>query len=82
MNAPIVSWDTTFGLVENDQLVTWSDDDVEVYLRDHRLPVHPLVSHGYLSIGCAPVTRPVAAGEDRRAGRWAGTGTTECGLHS
>ena len=44
-------------------------------------PIHPLVSKGYLSIGCAPTTRPVAEGEDPRAGRWSGTGKTECGLH-
>ena len=36
---------------------------------------------GYPSIGCWPCTRPVAPGEDRRAGRWAGNDKTECGLH-
>jgi phosphoadenosine phosphosulfate reductase len=45
------------------------------------LPVHPLVPRGYLSIGCAPTTRPVADGEDPRAGRWAGLDKSECGLH-
>ena len=38
-------------------------------------------SQGYLSIGCAPTTRPVAEGEDARAGRWSGLDKTECGLH-
>ena len=80
--APIVSWDTTFGLVKVNPLATWSDDDVDGYGRDHHLPVHPLVAQGYLSIGCAPTTRPVADGEDRRAGRWSGSDKTECGLHS
>lgn len=79
--APVVSWDAGFGLVKVNPLATWTDDDVDGYLRDHGLPVHPLVPQGYLSIGCAPTTRPVAAGEDPRAGRWAGTGKTECGLH-
>ena len=79
--APVVGWDTVFGLVKVNPLATWTDDDVDGYLRDHDLPVHPLVPKGYLSIGCAPTTRPVAAGEDRRAGRWSGTGKTECGLH-
>ena len=37
---------------------------------------------GYPSIGCRPCTRAVGAGEDERAGRWAGHGKTECGLHS
>ncbi|MDB5303483.1 MAG: hypothetical protein JWM97_1032, partial [Phycisphaerales bacterium] len=26
-------------------------------------------------------TRPITFGEDPRAGRWAGTGKVECGLH-
>jgi phosphoadenosine phosphosulfate reductase len=79
--APIVSWDEGFGLVKVNPLATWTDDDVNAYLAEHDLPVHPLVPLGYLSIGCAPTTRPVAAGEDQRAGRWAGTGKVECGLH-
>ncbi len=79
--APIVSWDDAFGLVKVNPLATWTDDDVDGYLRDHELPVHPLVPQGYLSIGCAPTTRPVRPGEDARAGRWAGTDKTECGLH-
>ena len=51
------------------------------YIRDHDLPVHPLADRGYASIGCWPCTRPVADGDDPRAGRWAGTDKTECGLH-
>ena len=79
--APVVGWDRVFGLVKVNPLAAWTDDDIESYLEDHALPVHPLVPKGYLSIGCAPTTKPVAVGEDRRAGRWAGTGKTECGLH-
>ena len=80
--APIVSWDVAFGLVKVNPLATWTDDDVASYLADHDLPAHPLVSQGYRSIGCAPTTRPVAAGEDPRAGRWSGLDKTECGLHA
>jgi len=80
--APIVSWDDARGLVKINPLATWTDDDVDGYLADHDLPVHPLVARGYLSIGCAPTTRPVAPGEDPRAGRWSGMGKTECGLHA
>jgi phosphoadenosine phosphosulfate reductase len=43
--------------------------------------VHPLADRGYASIGCWPCTRPVEEGESSRAGRWAGTDKTECGLH-
>src|SRR6185295_9823110 len=41
------------------------------------LPVNPLHERGYASIGCTHCTLP----GDGRAGRWAGTGKTECGLH-
>jgi phosphoadenosine phosphosulfate reductase len=81
-DAPIVGWDDAFGLVKINPLATWTNDDIASYLADHDLPVHPLVSRGYLSIGCAPTTRPVAPGEDPRAGRWAGLDKTECGLHA
>jgi len=79
--APVVSYDEGFGAVKINPIVTWTDEDIDSYLADHGLPVHPLISKGYLSIGCAPTTRPVAEGEDPRAGRWAGTGKVECGLH-
>ena len=42
---------------------------------------HPLVEDGYPSIGCMPCTRRVQAGEDYRAGRWAGLDKDECGIH-
>jgi phosphoadenosine phosphosulfate reductase len=80
--APIVGWDDAFGLVKINPVVTWTNDDIASYLADHDLPTHPLWSQGYLSIGCAPTTRPVAEGEDPRAGRWAGLDKSECGLHA
>jgi phosphoadenosine phosphosulfate reductase len=63
-------------------LATWSEADMWRYINRHDLPVHPLMSQGYLSIGCAPCTRPVTDGEESRAGRWAGQAKTECGLHT
>ena len=80
-DAPIVSWDQSFGLVKINPLATWTDRDIASYLSDHGLPVHPLMSRGYRSIGCAPTTRPVEDGEDARAGRWSGLDKAECGLH-
>jgi phosphoadenosine phosphosulfate reductase len=81
VDTPIVSWDDSFGLVKVNPLATWTDRDIESYLADHGLPVHPLISKGYRSIGCAPTTRPVAEGEDARSGRWSGLDKSECGLH-
>ena len=63
-------------------LVDWTARDVYRYLKDHALPEHPLFEQGYVSVGCAPCTRPVMPGEDERAGRWRGTNKTECGLHT
>lgn len=79
---PIVGWDQRFDLVKVNPLATWTDDDIAYYLKDKGLPEHPLWAKGYTSIGCAPVTRPPAPGESRRAGRWAGMDKEECGLHS
>jgi phosphoadenosine phosphosulfate reductase len=79
--APIVSWDDQFGLVKINPLATWTEDDVDCYVRDYGLPSHPLRSQGYVSIGCAPTTRPTGSDEDPRSGRWSGSGKIECGLH-
>ena len=79
--APIVSYDVGHGLVKVNPLATWSDLDVEGYIRDRNLPVHPLTERGYSSIGCWPCTRPVGSDEDSRAGRWSGLDKTECGIH-
>jgi phosphoadenosine phosphosulfate reductase len=80
-NAPIVGLDVGRGVVKVNPLASWTDADVAAYVRDHELPEHPLRDEGYLSIGCWPCTRPVGEGEDARAGRWAGSGKIECGLH-
>ena len=63
-------------------LAAWSREDVWRYIREEGLPHHPLLDQGYTSIGCWPCTRPTQLGEHERAGRWAGTGKTECGLHT
>jgi phosphoadenosine phosphosulfate reductase len=79
-NAPIVARDLR-GLVKVNPIAAWSDLDVQGYIADHDVPVNPLVHQGYLSIGCRPCTRPVQDGEDPRAGRWADSDKSECGLH-
>jgi phosphoadenosine phosphosulfate reductase len=80
-DAPIVHFDPFRDVVKINPLATWSDDDVADYRHLEQLPAHPLSDKGYASIGCWPCTRSVGPGEDARAGRWAGTGKTECGLH-
>ncbi len=79
-NAPILSRDRR-GLIKINPLVHWTDADIARYIADHDVPYNPLIDQGYLSIGCAPCTRPVAPGEHPRSGRWAGVEKTECGIH-
>ncbi|MFJ8914686.1 phosphoadenylyl-sulfate reductase [Amycolatopsis sp. NPDC102389] len=80
-NTPIVTWDDRNGLVKINPIAPWSDDEFRDYIDEHGILENPLVSIGYLSIGCAPCTAKVAPGQDPRSGRWAGQGKTECGLH-
>jgi phosphoadenosine phosphosulfate reductase len=80
-NAPVVSWDAKFGLVKVNPLVRWTTKDVWDYITKNNVPYCTLHDKNFPSIGCEPCTRPVAPGEDPRAGRWAGFQKTECGLH-
>jgi phosphoadenosine phosphosulfate reductase len=77
--APIVARDLR-GLVKLNPLANWTELDVEGYIADHDVPVNPLLTQGYTSIGCQPCTS-LPTGDDPRSGRWAGRGKTECGLH-
>lgn len=61
-------------------LVSWSPKEIAAYMKEHDLPAHPLVAEGFPSIGCWPCTSP-SEGTDARAGRWAGSGKSECGIH-
>jgi phosphoadenosine phosphosulfate reductase len=78
----LVDWDAKRGMVKVNPIAAWNQTDVDAYIAEHQVPVNPLFELGYGSIGCAPCTRPVAPGEDPRAGRWAGSTKTECGLHT
>ena len=79
--ADVVQWDAKFNLVKLNPLLNWSKKDVWKFIADHDVPYNPLHDRDYPSIGCWPCTRAVAAGEDDRAGRWAGKVKKECGLH-
>jgi len=69
------------GRIRINPIATWTAADVEVAFEVAGLPRHPLVEMGYPSIGCAPCTRSVVSVDSLRAGRWAGTPKTECGIH-
>lgn len=78
----LVGWDDKGGMVKINPIAAWDDDDVDRFAFEEDVFLNPLRERGYPSIGCAPCTRPVAKGEDPRAGRWAGKNKTECGLHT
>jgi thioredoxin-dependent adenylylsulfate APS reductase len=71
------------GIVKLNPVADWTLDEVWSYVRTNEVPYHELFDHGYTSIGCAPCTRPVLAGEPERAGRWWWEQDTdkECGIH-
>jgi phosphoadenosine phosphosulfate reductase len=79
--ATVVEWDSKFNLVKVNPLLHWTKKDVWGFIHTHDVPYNPLHDRDYPSIGCWPCTRPVAPGEDDRAGRWAGKVKKECGLH-
>ncbi|MFO1130439.1 MAG: phosphoadenylyl-sulfate reductase [Hyphomicrobiales bacterium] len=62
-------------------LAGFSALDIAAYMTTHGLPAHPLTEIGYFSIGCEPCTQPGGTSADPRAGRWAGSAKTECGIH-
>ena len=80
---PFQEWDQEHQLQKFNPLADWSDDELWDYVRAHDVPVNALHAKGYPSIGCAPCTRAIAAGEDLRAGRWwwENPEFNECGLH-
>jgi phosphoadenosine phosphosulfate reductase len=80
-NAPRFGWDERFGLWKLNPLADWDDKKIWNYLKDNHVPYNPLHDQGYPSIGCMPCTTPPGEGEGARAGRWAGTDRSECGIN-
>jgi phosphoadenosine phosphosulfate reductase len=67
--------------VKVEPLAAFTPADIAGYMAAHDLPPHPLTAHGYRSVGCAPCTVAGGTDDDPRAGRWAGSDKTECGIH-
>jgi len=81
VDAPRFGWDPRFDRWKLNPVVDWDDEQVWNHIKQHHVPYNPLHDQGYPSIGCMPCTSIPAEGEDARAGRWAGTDRTECGLN-
>ncbi|MDG5767749.1 phosphoadenylyl-sulfate reductase [Balneolales bacterium ANBcel1] len=77
----LFAYDQRLDILKINPLASWPEEDVWSYIRINDLPYNELHDKGYPSIGCWPCTNPVSEGEDLRAGRWSGTGKTECGIH-
>ncbi len=80
-SAPKFGWDTRLGLWKLNPLADWDDRQIWNYLKENHVPYNPLHDKGYPSIGCMPCTSVPGEGEDARAGRWAGTDRSECGIN-
>lgn len=78
-----VEWDEANGLYKVNPIIDWTEDEVWSFIRDNEVPYNALHDRGFRSIGCAPCTRAVKAGEEARAGRWwwENPDHKECGLH-
>jgi len=76
---PIVEADGT--RIKVNPLANFDAQDIQSYFARYHLPLHPLQKFGFASIGCMPCTSRTLPGENVRAGRWRGTGKTECGIH-
>jgi phosphoadenosine phosphosulfate reductase len=75
-------YDAWRAMVKVNPIAAWTQEQVDSYIEENGVLVNPLVDEGYPSIGCATCTMRVQPGSDPRSGRWAGTGKTECGLHT
>jgi len=71
------------GLIKLNPILLWYEREVWQYLALNNVPVNPLYSKGYRSLGCLPCTH-ISTGLDERAGRWIGTSKCggECGIHT
>ena len=60
-------------------ILDWADAQVDLYMREHKLPPHPLAEKGYVTMGDWHSTRP-ATREEAEVSRFNGE-KYECGLH-
>lgn len=83
-NMQVIEWDWKFSVLKVNPLAAWTRAEVWSYIQEHDVPYNPLHERGYPTLGCTHCTQPVPGSsitDYSRAGRWAGTGKTECGLH-
>lgn len=82
-NIALFEKDESRDIIKMNPILDFSLEELENYLKEHKIPQNSLHKKGFMSIGCAPCTRAIQEGEDIRAGRWWWEQSKkECGLHS
>ena len=80
---PVAEYDAGRDIIKIYPIIDVSTEDLRAYIDAHNIPFNPMHDEGYPSIGCAPCTRAIKAGEHPRQGRWwwEQDDAQECGLH-
>ncbi len=83
-NLEVVEWDEANSIIKYNPLLHFTTETVKEIIKKNSIPYNSLHDKGFVSIGCAPCTRAIVAGEDFRAGRWwwEDSSKKECGLHA
>jgi phosphoadenosine phosphosulfate reductase len=78
-----VEWSEANRITKYHPILHWTFEETKEFIRENDVPYNALHDRGFVSIGCAPCTRAIKAGEQFRAGRWWWEASTakECGLH-
>ncbi len=70
------------GAVRYHPMLQWTSKMIWQYIKEFKLPSHPLEEKGFASIGCEPCTRRHDPRMQEREARWFGLKKVECGLHT
>lgn len=83
-NLRTVDWDWQYQILKVSPIASLDRPQIWEYVQQNDVPYNALHEQGYPTVGCTHCTKAVPGskiGEYSRAGRWNGTGKTECGLH-
>ncbi len=84
-NLRMIDWDWRYQVLKISPLACWERPQIWAYIQENDVPYNELHEQGYPTVGCTHCTKAVPGskpGEYSRAGRWSGSGKTECGLHN
>jgi phosphoadenosine phosphosulfate reductase len=70
------------GTMRYHPMLQWTSKMIYQYIKEYKLPTHPLEEKGFMSIGCEPCTRRHDPLMQEREARWFGLKKVECGLHT